>query len=91
MNEKENGKMETQTIIQKFILDELAKGRKKTIDVNDDLLGEGIIDSLGILQLVAFIEEKFNYTVPDEDVVIENFMSVSALSHYLDQKLASNG
>ena len=83
--------METQTIIQKFILDELAKGRKKTIDVNDDLLGEGIIDSLGILQLVAFIEEKFNYTVPDEDVVIENFMSVSALSHYLDQKLASKG
>lgn len=82
--------METQTIIQKFILDELAKGRKKTIDVNDDLLGEGIIDSLGILQLVAFIEEKFNYTVPDEDVVIENFMSVNALSHYLDQKLAAN-
>lgn len=82
--------METQTIIQKFILDELAKGRKKTIDVNDDLLGEGIIDSLGILQLVAFIEEKFNYTVPDEDVVIENFMSVNALSHYLDQKMESN-
>lgn len=82
--------METQTIIQKFILDELAKGRKKTIDVNDDLLGEGIIDSLGILQLVAFIEEKFNYVVPDEDVVIENFMSVNALSHYLDQKLSAN-
>lgn len=82
--------METQAIIQKFILDELAKGRKKTIDVNDDLLGEGIIDSLGILQLVAFIEEKFNYTVPDEDVVIENFMSVNALSHYLEQKLAAN-
>lgn len=82
--------METQTIIQKFILDELAKGRKKTIDVNDDLLGEGIIDSLGILQLVAFIEDKFNYVVPDEDVVIENFMSVNALSHYLDQKLSAN-
>lgn len=82
--------METQAIIQKFILDELAKGRKKTIDVNDDLLGEGIIDSLGILQLVAFIEEKFKYTVPDEDVVIENFMSVNALSRYLDQKLTAN-
>ncbi len=81
--------METQTIIHKFIMDELSKGRKKTIGNDDDLLAEGIIDSLGILQLVAFIEEKFNFTVPDEDVVIENFMSVNALSNYLDQKLAT--
>ncbi|MFN7035915.1 MAG: acyl carrier protein [Bellilinea sp.] len=80
--------METQTIIHKFILDELAKGRKKTIGNDDDLLAEGIIDSLGILQLVAFIEEKFKFTVPDEDVVIENFMSVNALSNYLNQKIA---
>ncbi|MEW6179823.1 MAG: acyl carrier protein [Chloroflexota bacterium] len=79
--------METKAVIHKFILDELAKGRKKNISEDEDLLGEGIIDSLGILQLVAFIEEKFNYTVPDEDVVIENFMSVNAISNYLDQKL----
>jgi acyl carrier protein len=81
--------MDTQTIIHNFILDELAKGRKKAIGDDDDLLAEGIIDSLGILQLVAFIEEKFNFTVPDEDVVIENFMSVNALSTYLDQNLAA--
>ncbi|GIV66490.1 MAG: acyl carrier protein [Bellilinea sp.] len=81
--------METSTILHNFILDELVKGRKKTIGDDDDLLAEGIIDSLGILQLVAFIEEKFNFTVPDEDVVIENFMSVNALSKYLDQKLAT--
>ncbi|GAP10779.1 acyl carrier protein [Bellilinea caldifistulae] len=81
--------METQMIINNFILNELAKGRKKTINNDEDLLAEGIIDSLGILQLVAFIEEKFNFTVPDEDVVIENFMSVNALSSYLDQKLAA--
>ncbi len=81
--------MDTKTIIHNFILDELAKGRKKTIGDGDDLLAEGIIDSLGILQLVTFIEEKFNFTVPDEDVVIENFMSVNALSNYLDQNLAA--
>jgi len=81
--------MSTQSILADFILDELAKGRKVEIKPNDDLLGEGIIDSLGILQLVAFIEEKFNVVIPDEDVVIEHFISVDALSFYLESKLVS--
>ena len=81
--------MTTQSILADFILEELAKGRKSEIKPDDDLLGEGIIDSLGILQLVAFIEEKFNVAIPDEDVVIENFISVEALSSYLESKMAS--
>lgn len=81
--------METQAALTEFVLEELAKGRKSVIKPDDDLLGEGIIDSLGILQLVAFIEEKFNFQVPDEDVVIENFMSIEALSSYLQGKLSN--
>ena len=81
--------METQAALTEFVLEELAKGRKSVIQPEDDLLGEGIIDSLGILQLVAFIEEKFNFQVPDEDVVIENFMSIEALSNYLQGKLSN--
>ncbi len=81
--------METQAALTEFVLEELAKGRKSVIQPDDDLLGEGIIDSLGILQLVAFIEEKFNFQVPDEDVVIENFMSIEALSNYLQGKLSN--
>jgi acyl carrier protein len=40
------------------------------------------------LQLVAFIEDEFGVQIPDEDVVLENFMSVNALSEYLDSKKA---
>lgn len=80
--------MSTQEVLGSFILDELAKGRKGKISPQDDLLGEGIIDSLGILQLVAFIEERFNLAIADEDVVIENFQSVDALSTYVDNHLA---
>lgn len=80
--------MNTQEVLGNYILDELAKGRKSKISPQDDLLSEGIIDSLGILQLVSFIEEQFNLAIPDEDVVIENFQSVAALSGYVDQHLA---
>jgi acyl carrier protein len=80
--------MSTQTALAEYIQKELAKGRKTTIQYDEDLLSQGIIDSLGILQLVAFIEDEFGVTIPDEDVVLENFMSVNALSEYLATKKA---
>jgi acyl carrier protein len=78
--------MNTQIILAEYIQKELAKGRKTEIKYDDDLLSEGIIDSLGILQLVAFIEDQFGVQIPDEDVVLENFMSVAALDAYLKTK-----
>ena len=74
--------MDTQTILMEYIKTELMKGRSANIGVKDDLLSAGIIDSLGILQLVTFIEERFDFQVPDEDVVYENFYKDgSPISH----------
>lgn len=81
--------MTTQSILAEFIEKELAKGRKSHIDYEEDLLSEGIIDSLGILQLVAFIEDKFGIHIEDEDVVLENFQSISALTNYLETRKAN--
>ncbi len=75
--------MDTQTILMDYIKNELLKGRKMDLKPDDDLLSAGILDSLGILQMVAFIEDRFGYQVPDEDVVFENFVSVEALANYL--------
>ena len=75
--------MDTQTILMEYIKDELLKGRKMDLKPEDDLLSAGILDSLGILQIVAFIEDRFGYQVPDEDVVFENFVSIDALTNYL--------
>ncbi|HBX68691.1 MAG TPA: hypothetical protein DEH25_04740 [Chloroflexi bacterium] len=75
--------MDTQTILTDYVKEELLKGRKMEIKPEDDLLSAGILDSLGILQMVAFIEDRFGYQVPDEDVVFENFVSIEALTNYL--------
>jgi acyl carrier protein len=47
-----------------------------------------VLDSLGILQLVLFIEEQFGIKVPDEDVLFENFQTVAAITRYLEAKPA---
>jgi acyl carrier protein len=77
-------KMTTSSVLLDYVKKELAVGSKRNIQMDDDLLSAGIIDSLGVLQLVAFIEEQFDIQMPDEDVVLENFQSVNSLATYLD-------
>ena len=52
-------------------------------------LEEGIVDSMGIMELVAFVDESFNVTVEDEELVPDNFDSVSNLAAHVRSKRAS--
>ncbi|GIV76509.1 acyl carrier protein [Litorilinea aerophila] len=80
--------MDKKTAILDFIQDEIMKRRDPNLSSSTDLLSTGVLDSLGILQLVAFIDERFGIQVPDEDVVYENFHSVDSLVAYLEQNPA---
>jgi len=58
--------------------------------LSDDasFLEEGIVDSTGVLELVMFVEETFGVSVEDQEIVPENFDSVSQLAAYIRQKVA---
>jgi acyl carrier protein len=75
--------MDHKNILTEYVLNEFAANRGEVIKEDEDLLSSGLIDSLGILKLVSFIEERFNIQIPPEDVVFENFNSVEAMSQYL--------
>lgn len=49
-------------------------------------LENGIIDSMNVLELVMFVEEKFKIKVDDGDIVPDNFDSVSKLAEYISSK-----
>ncbi len=51
-------------------------------------LEEGIIDSLGIIELVAFVEKRFGISVADHELLPDNFDSVNKLSSFITSKLA---
>lgn len=59
-----------------------------TYSDDDSLLEEGIIDSVGVMNLVLFIEEHFNITIPDQDITRDNFDSVGKLDQYISAKIA---
>ena len=77
--------MDTSSVLLDYVKKELLRGRNANLTVDTDLLGTGIVDSLGVLQIVAFVDERLGKQIPDEDVTYENFHSVRVLSEYLAQ------
>ena len=69
-----------------FVSEELLSGRMRVGD-DDNLLSEGMVDSLGMLRLVGFIEEQFGVKVPPEDFTIENFRTIALLTDYLQKSV----
>ncbi len=75
--------------LKSFILSNLIEdGEQVEIDFDDPLIRRGIIDSMGILQLVHMIEEETGIRVPDQEVQLENFQSISSIERMV-QRLAA--
>lgn len=73
--------------LKNFIKENFIAGRSETdLAPDDSLIDSGIIDSTGILELVLFIEEKFEIAVDDEELVPENLDSLNNLTSFLKQK-----
>jgi acyl carrier protein len=53
-------------------------------------LDNGIVDSTGVLELVAFIEQEFGVTVDDRELVPANLDSIAAVTRFVGRKLESN-
>jgi len=70
-------------LLMDYVRTELVRGRDLEVTEQTDLLSAGIVDSIGLLKLVTFVEERLGLRVPDEDVVFENFHSVKAMMDYL--------
>jgi len=72
--------------IRGFILDTFPLARKQNVKDSDNLLDSGIIDSLGMLDVVSFLEREFGIHVDDEELVPENFESVDNLVGFVGRK-----
>lgn len=73
-------------VIQQFIVDNFLFGDANKLSTDTQLFEKGIIDSTGVLELVAFIEENFNLTITDEELVQSNFSSVNAIINFLHNR-----
>jgi len=73
--------------LKEFIFENFLVGlRSSELDDTASFLEKGIIDSTGVLELVAFVEQTFGFEVEDEELVPDNFDSLNKLEAYVQQK-----
>jgi acyl carrier protein len=80
------GQMSVAQEIERFILAELSGPDRQTVGPDEDLIERGLIDSLGIILLTTFMEEKFGITIGSEEIVPANFRNIGSLARFVEGK-----
>lgn len=63
-----------------FVRTDLLKGREFAVDHDTQLFDEGLVDSLGILRLIAFLELRIGRPIADNEIVMEHFRTVRTIA-----------
>ncbi|GAB4283046.1 MAG: hypothetical protein Kow0092_37970 [Deferrisomatales bacterium] len=73
-----------------FLVNEpdLAPGRD-AVEFDEPLIDGGLIDSMGILKLIAFLEEAFDAVLDDDDITAENFATISTIAELVRARAAT--
>jgi len=75
--------------VREFLCDKLFLINLDGLSDDDSFLEKGIVDSMGILHLIAFVEDKYGIPVEDKDLITENWDSVRRISDYVRSKIAA--
>jgi acyl carrier protein len=76
--------------IRSFLTEKFLFGRAEAVNDDLPLLGN-VIDSQGVIELIGFVQERFNIVVDDEEVTTDNFASVKSTVVFIETKLRSKG
>lgn len=69
--------------IREFIRAEIVNDRSMHLPPDENLLLSGILDSLAVFRLVAYLEETFEVEIPPEDVTLEHFATLARIDAYV--------
>ena len=72
--------------IRQFLADKFLFGDDKPLHADASLLEAGIIDSMGILELIAYLERHYMIKVNDDELMPENFDTIANICAYLSNK-----
>jgi acyl carrier protein len=81
-------RVEIQNNIHTFVVTNFLFGQTLDLQAEDSLLDNGVIDSTGVLELVAFLEEHYGIKVEDDEVIPDNLDSTGRIAAYVEMKLS---
>lgn len=84
--------MSLEDALKSFIEENLVRDKSSgPVAPNESLMERGVLDSLGLMNLIAFIEEKTGIRIPDDEVMLENFETINAIVTTVDRTRSGRG
>jgi acyl carrier protein len=80
--------MDTEAKVRAFIIQNFYVANPERLDTEASLLDNGVIDSTGVLEVIAFIEEQLGVEVADEEMLPENLDSIGRICRFVGRKRA---
>ncbi len=78
------------TTVLNFLQTNFMFDEKKQIADDESLLGAGIVDSTGILEMIGFLEETYGVKFLDDELIAENFDSLGRIASFLNKKIGTS-
>lgn len=79
--------MDTLQTLRDYVTARFARGRSEPIGPDEDLLRQGVLDSMAIMEIVGFLETTYGVSVEGDEVTIDHFRSLSAMTGLVERKL----
>ena len=83
---QEHSPMNDLSTLREFIRDNFLYGKEPTFSDDDSFLEMGLIDSTGVLELVAHLEGRHGFTIEDDELVPENLDSIHNIEQFIERK-----
>ena len=77
--------------IHNWVIGHFPLAKERNIGTSDSLLDSGIVDSLGTLDIVMFLEQEFSLIVDEEEMLADHFDSVETISNLVSSKFELAG
>jgi acyl carrier protein len=80
--------MDLPTRIRQFVISNFYLANEAAFNNEMSLLLQGVVDSTGVMEIIAFVESEFGIQVLDEELLPENLDSISKIAVYVARKQA---
>jgi len=75
--------------VRRFVIETFLSGQDGDLSDGDSFLAKGIMDSTRVLELIGYIEDRFEISMADMDLVLENLDSVQGITAFIYGKIAN--
>jgi len=77
--------------LRQFVIDNFLFGKPyKGFADDDSFIEHGIIDSTAVMELIAFLEERYRIKLQDQELIPENLDSINGLARFVESRVRTN-